>query len=178
MTCEKHNSLLCLDLSFFGWKCSRGSCLGCLNAIYGPDSLDQWFPTFSPPNTSYIFTSLTPQSPPSHSHSELLYLSHHSPLRPTHTPSCYISHLHSPLRPTHTPSCYISHLHSPLRPTHTPSCYISHLHSPLRPTHTPSCCMPCHNTHRGSRRRGIRPDSLGSATSGTPGITIINSTAV
>ena len=35
MTCEKHNSLLCLDLSFFGWKCSRGSSLGCLNAIYG-----------------------------------------------------------------------------------------------------------------------------------------------
>ena len=38
MTCEKHNSLLCLDLSFFGWKCSRGSCRGCLILIYGPVS--------------------------------------------------------------------------------------------------------------------------------------------
>ena len=25
MTCEKHNLLFCLDLSFWGWKCSRGS---------------------------------------------------------------------------------------------------------------------------------------------------------
>ena len=40
MTCEKHNSLLCLDLSFLGCKCSRGSCL---NAIYGPGIVNHWF---------------------------------------------------------------------------------------------------------------------------------------